>query len=646
MSTRLSVQDRRSALFAGVALLIAATTLYLLTLDNGLRLDELKGGDLITHQYAQAEARPSNAPGYPLYTMGGWLWFNLGRVLLGNWLNPVQVLSLYSTIWALAALAILYLLILEVTDGNWVLGLLGGSFFSVTYFFWYYAVTAEEYTSAVFQTLLIILWAFRWDKSRADRYLLYMALMAGICLAHLPTVLFIMPPLILFLLTVQPGLLRRGRLIAQGVGLALVPLLSYAYVYIRGAQHPEWRGAGQWPSAWAWFISFLSTQQGRDELTWWIGPFTAEYPWLMARELTWVVLLVGLFGLALPGWRRALFLYSTLLIYMGFCYVDRYGNWYQVIMPMYPVLVLGFVTVADRLWKGASISDVGVRQRLAHKWVVRGLIVAAMVILIVNRFVVHYPRANQRDRPDDNALVAGWTILADNPPQGAAIIGTYDERVSLDYLVHVWQARPDLLAAGPEQMGTLLTQEDRPLYTTRLGVDTLPSEELAGLHLSSHGATLIALRRSPLMTPPPIQQRVGADIGGSLRLLGVDVLSGREERRGAASPVLHLALYWQALAKIDRDYIISVRPTYGGQPIIERVSESTSQRMVQQDHPPVWGAYPTERWTPGEVVRDDYAIGLPAGQVADGLWVVVYRALVGGGFEVLGEARFPVTWRQ
>ena len=68
---------------APVFLLLAAGALYLLTLDNGLRPGELLGGDLITHQYAQVQGRPSNAPGYPLYTMGGWLWFRLGQAGAG-----------------------------------------------------------------------------------------------------------------------------------------------------------------------------------------------------------------------------------------------------------------------------------------------------------------------------------------------------------------------------------------------------------------------------------------------------------------------------------------------------------------------------------------------------------------------------------
>ena len=70
------------------------------------------------HAPVRAGAGPSsNAPGYPLYTMGGWLWFQLGRGLLGPSHNPIQLLSGYSTLWALVALALLYALLLVIAGG-------------------------------------------------------------------------------------------------------------------------------------------------------------------------------------------------------------------------------------------------------------------------------------------------------------------------------------------------------------------------------------------------------------------------------------------------------------------------------------------------------------------------------------------------
>src|SRR5512136_1898259 len=340
----------RLAGWTGWAVIVLVALLYLATLDTGLRPDELSGGDLITHQYAQVQARPSNAPGYPLYTMGGWLWFHVSQFLLGWALNPVQRLSSYSTLWALLALAVLYRLILRSTRGHWPLAALSTAFYAVTYFFWYYSVTTEQYTSAIFQTLLMVWLAFKWDDCQAsgesgDRYLLGLAFVAGTCLANLVTVLLIAPPLLWFIVSRRGDVLRRPALLAGCAGLALLPVASYAYVYVRGAAHPEWRGAGQWPSDWAWFVDFLTTHQGRDEM----APgltlarfFTGEFPALVWGELTWLVLIGGLVGLWWLGRRRALFMYSTLAIYAVFCWVDRFGNWFQVVMPAYPLIILGF----------------------------------------------------------------------------------------------------------------------------------------------------------------------------------------------------------------------------------------------------------------------------------------------------------------
>ena len=134
----------------GALLLIAGfLILYLLTLDTGLQPYELHGGDLITHQYAQVQARPGNAPGYPLYTMGGWLWFHGLRAVLASLgqplPNPVPILSSYSTVWALLALWLLYRILGHLMGSSrrqWLdsgFCLLLTTFFGLTYFFWYYA---------------------------------------------------------------------------------------------------------------------------------------------------------------------------------------------------------------------------------------------------------------------------------------------------------------------------------------------------------------------------------------------------------------------------------------------------------------------------------------------------------------------------
>ncbi|MCB0121952.1 MAG: hypothetical protein KDE58_06895, partial [Caldilineaceae bacterium] len=162
--------------FAMWFVLLTALLLYAMTLDTGLQPEELRGGDLITHQYAQVQARPSNAPGYPLYTMGGWLWFRIVHLLavgLGSPNpNPMPLLSSYSTLWALLALWLLYRILVvlfarvralppslvnTLSLARLALGVAGEQrlaalltlFYAVTYFFWYYATTTEQYSSAI-----------------------------------------------------------------------------------------------------------------------------------------------------------------------------------------------------------------------------------------------------------------------------------------------------------------------------------------------------------------------------------------------------------------------------------------------------------------------------------------------------------------
>jgi hypothetical protein len=638
--------DPRLARWAAWGVILLTAVLYVATLDTGLRPDELSGGDLITHQYAQVQGRPSNAPGYPLYTMGGWLWFRLMRPLLGWALNPVQRLASYSTLWALLALFVLYRLILHVTRGNWPLAALSTAFYAVTYFFWYYSVTTEQYTSAVLQTLLIVWLAFRWDEAQAraegsDHYLLWLAFVVGTCLANLVTTLFILPPLLWFILGRRPDLLRRPGLLARGAGLVLLPVTSYAFVYAQGAVHPEWRGAGQWPSAWAWFVDFLTTQQGRNEL----APgltlahfFTGEFPALIWSELTWVVLAGGLLGLWWLGRRRAFFLYSTLAIYLLFCWVDRFGNWFQVIMPAYPLLVLGFATGLNAL-------------RLEKRpWGIRGLMLIGLVALVSYRFAISLPRADQSYRPEDTGLDPGWAVLADEPLARSVILGDYNQWLALEYLTNIWGAGPPIYPrplCQPDLPGQADNTRSSPdvsaIYLTRQAAVADPTC-LAGQHRYAAGATLIRVQPAPNTQVPESARPAAYQFGPQLTLAGYQVHrppQGGPERDGRPASYSqgdwHLSLYWRANEAMNVDYTVSVRPLRDGQLI---ASEDGQPRI--QDHQPVWNSYPTSRWSPGEVVRDDYVLSLPSQVTPNSVQIVVYRSTP-AGLEDLGKASLALT---
>lgn len=356
----------------------------------------------------------------------------------------------------------------------------------------------------------MILLAYRWERSGEDHYLLGIAFLVGLALANLVTVLLALPALLLFILRLQPRTFRRKDLIAKSALLVFLPLLSYIYVYLQGAWHPEWRGRGEWPSTGAWFLHFLSTSQGRSELTWTLGGIPPEVPRILVGELTLPVLLLGVGGIALLGRRRAGLLYGVLFFYALFTYIDRFGNWFQVVMPIYPLIVLGLAVLAHRLF------------RPSPNWA-RGLLILALVLLVANRLWLNFPAADQRDKPEDTGLDPGWAILKDEPPSGATIGGRYDEILALEYLKGVWGERQDLEIMEPERFKKAFDDEGRHLFLTREGANLVLAYLAAFPHLSSEGLTLMQVCKEPNFMLPAISHPLNADYAGKLRLLGYDL---------------------------------------------------------------------------------------------------------------------------
>ncbi len=622
----------------GVLLLLLALALYLWTLDNGIAAYELEGGDLITHQYAQVQARFSNAPGYPLYTMGGWLWYHTLKPLLRTIANPIQVLSSYSTLWAIVALALLYALLLMVTRRNVIISALITLAYAVTYFFWYYAVTTEQYTSAVAHTLAIVIVAFRWQEAveagedrRADRLFLLLAFLLGLGLAHMVTVLLIGPPIAWFVWRTDSKIWKRWRLLGKAALLAALPLLAYIYVYVRGAQHPEWRGEGSWPNTLSWFLYFLSTPQGRAEMTWTLGPFTDLFPSLIWQELTWPVLILGLAGVALLGKRRAVLFYATFVLYFVFCYIDRLGNWYQVIMPAYPLVFVGLAVLAQRVWDWLASYP----RSLAQAG--RGVLALLIFVLFLNRLVVNYPRADQSNRPIDTGLDPGWRLLADEPAPNAAIFGVVEEKLALDYITIIWGYRPDVKAVTIDEARRLLTTQERPLYVSVQAAPFFFQQVKQVVGVKSGGLYLLQVGKpQPVFEPPADMIPLDIYFGNQVRLVGY-----RLTRPPKDIPIhlpWRLTLYWQALVPQQVDWSVSVRPTLKGQFVYLDGS------LVQSDHAhPAHGYRPTSTWVPREIVRDDYPIPADPRLDFDGITVILYRAIGQGKFENLGIINFPVA---
>lgn len=120
-----------------------------------------------------------------------------------------------------------------------------------------------------------------------------------------------------------------------------------------------------------------------------------------------------------------------------------------------------------------------------------------------------------------------------------------------------------------------------------------------------------------------------ARFGEMVKLLGYDLgVEGQSKLPYRIEPgeVIHLTLYWQALAPMDESYTV-----------FTHLLDGEGRIRGQKDNLPGNGAWPTNSWAVGEVIRDEYDIpvgtGAPRGDyvIAVGLYLAESRRLPASG---------------
>ncbi|MFP2911030.1 hypothetical protein ACLESD_39545 [Pyxidicoccus sp. 3LFB2] len=113
------------------------------------------------------------------------------------------------------------------------------------------------------------------------------------------------------------------------------------------------------------------------------------------------------------------------------------------------------------------------------------------------------------------------------------------------------------------------------------------------------GASPQERRAATVAQVPPLSLRNGANLGGKVELVGATVQPGRLTPGEQAK----VTLYFKVLQPMEDDYLVFVH--------VEDV-EGRMERM-NVDHQPAGGLYATSQWKPGETVKDEFNVYLPAG---------------------------------
>lgn len=112
------------------------------------------------------------------------------------------------------------------------------------------------------------------------------------------------------------------------------------------------------------------------------------------------------------------------------------------------------------------------------------------------------------------------------------------------------------------------------------------------------------IKESILSTAPEMKFKVNADLEGKVTYLGLDV------DRDLIKPgeQFKLTHYWKVNKKVE------------GWRLFVHLNADDKKGFINADHRPVGGRYPVTRWKPGEIIRDEHTVTLPAASRSPRSW--------------------------
>ena len=253
--------------------------------------------------------------GFPTYVILGWV----ASVLLQPFGEPALRMNLFAAISVAVAAGVAVDLVRALTRSAWI-GLAAGLGLALTPQVWAIGTHAEAHALhlALVAFLLRLLvgwesrarpddpWAGEAERARADRWLVAAAAVFALSVGNHSLTLLLAPPIALFVLAVDPRILRRPRLVLACAAALLVTLVVvYLELPLRAGPFRAPLVYGQ-PHTWDGFWYIVLAEQFRGSL---VDPFgnlggkLADLVDLTVAELGWLAPLVP-FGLLVTATRR------------------------------------------------------------------------------------------------------------------------------------------------------------------------------------------------------------------------------------------------------------------------------------------------------------------------------------------------------
>jgi hypothetical protein len=446
--------------------------------------------------------------GYPTYVLIGWL----ASILLAPLGEAALRMNVLSAVFVGVGVAFSADLARRVS-GSLVLGVVAGLGVGLTPIVWDIGTHADPH-ALHFTFVAIILWLLvRWEQSRlgspmdpsvlpaadprrSDRVLIAAAVAVGLSVGNHSLTLLLGPPILLYVLLVEPGVLRRPRFVATCVAAFAIPTILVRFELILRAGWLRAPFVYADPSTWSgfWYVTL-----GEQFHSWLLDPF-ADGPKRLADLANLANDQFGPFAVAIPlafvvvlvRQPRYGILTSTALVITCFFnsvfpdgVIDRYyigpalivWTWLAILAATAVDVLLG---VAPAVGGGLT----GARPRLDARPGSAGRVrliglTAVALLLIAPSFSAFPDRARGVDKTGDRAAEA-WTdeVLSALEPN-AVVVSWWSYSTPLWYATIVDHRRTDIKIIDDrnrldDNLGDLdnviaLYLPTRPVYLIRNG---------------------------------------------------------------------------------------------------------------------------------------------------------------------------------
>ena len=380
-----------------------------------------------------------HAPGFPTYTLLGWF----VSIVLQPLGDPAFRMNLFAGLCLAVAVAVVVDLA-RVLSGSTAMGIVAG--LGLTFTAWWIGTHAE--THALHLALLAILFRVlvAWEDGRSDRTLLAAAFVYGVAVANHSLMLLLIPAIGLFIVAVEPRIVRRGRLVATCLAVVVATTgLIYTELPLRAGPFRAPLVYGT-PNTWDGFLYVVLASQFQSDLS---GPLTdlgLKLAGLVQRTVTAFgplapLLPIAFVATALRRPRYALLsgvaLLTTLLFAMSYTN-GEIGRYYlgPMLIAWTWVAILGGVAT-DALARGAA--------RLGQGADLRPFVAVPLATILLVPTALAIPgRYQSVDRTQDRAAER-WVdhVLAAMPP-GSVIVSWWSYSTPLWYAQLVEGRRPDI----------------------------------------------------------------------------------------------------------------------------------------------------------------------------------------------------------